>query len=178
MRRLSKTHLGGTAGCVLASRLSEDPNVSVLLLERGKANDHWISRIPVLAQNPLPGTGFTWFPIEPLEYANKRQDIAALRAEVLGGNTRINGTVYQRGSVADYDHWAALGHPDWSYGKIEPFFVKSERNLHQPKSSYRGTKGASKVWSDIFMRSASDFDHFRALENSEVQTRELTIEMV
>lgn len=135
-------HPGGTAGCVLASRLSEDLDVSVLLLERGKANDQWISRIPVLAQNPLPGTGFTWFPIEPLQYANQRQDIQALRAEVIGGNTRINGTVYQRGSVADYDHWAALGHPDWSYEAVQPFFVRSERTLDQPQSSFRGTTGA------------------------------------
>ena len=117
----------------------------MLLLERGKANDNWLSRIPLLAQNPLPGIGFTRLPIEPLEYCNKRQDIGTVWAEVIGGNSRINGNIYQRGSVADYDHWAALGHPDWSYEKVQPFFVKSERSLNQPKSSYRGRKGAAHI---------------------------------
>jgi len=71
-----------------------------------------------------------------------RQDFEAVGGEVIGGNSRINGMVYQRGSVADYDHWAALGHANWSYEKVLPFFVESEKSLDRPKSSYRGTKGA------------------------------------
>lgn len=94
-----------------------------------------------MSQNALPEIGYMSLEIEPLEYCNKRQDILAIRAEVIGGGSRINGTIYQRGSVADYDNSAALGHPDWSYEKVQPYFVKSERTLDQPKSWYRGTKG-------------------------------------
>lgn len=132
---------GGTAGCVLASRLSEDPNTSVLLLERGMANDTWMSRVPLVSSNILdPATGATSWYSEPMKHCDGRRDLLFC-GEVLGGTSRINGMVYTRGSVADYNAWSSMGHPEWDYEKVLPYFVKAETTLNRPKSKYRGDSG-------------------------------------
>jgi len=79
-----------------------------------------------------------------MKYCDDRKSLF-FRGEVLGGASRINSTVYSRGAKADYNAWAALGLPKWSYEKVLPFFVKGERNLNQPKSYFRGTTGKSKL---------------------------------
>lgn len=125
----------------MASRLSENPDVSVLLLERGPANDTWISRIPIVSSdiyNPTGGAA-TW-DCEPMIHCNNRKT-PFFCGEVIGGGSRINAMVYTRGCKADYDSWAALGHPDWSYEKVLPFFVKGERTQDRPKSNYHGDSG-------------------------------------
>ena len=61
--------------------------------------------------------------------------------EVLGGTSRINGMIYTRGSAADYDAWSSMGHPDWGYKKVLPYFMKAETTLHRPQSDYRGHSG-------------------------------------
>ncbi|KAF7874309.1 hypothetical protein EAF04_002981 [Stromatinia cepivora] len=132
---------GGTAGCVLASRLSEDPNVSVLVLERGPANDTWLSRNPLITSDPTISTfGATRWKCEPMKYCDDRRS-GVIRGEVLGGTSRINSMIYTRGTKADYDAWAALGHPDWSYDKLLPYFVKSETSLDYKNSVYHGDTG-------------------------------------
>ena len=126
---------------MLASRLSEDPNISVLLLERGIANDTWMSRIPLVSGNILdPNTGATSWYSEPMTECENRRGLLFF-GEVLGGGSRINGMVYTRGSVADYDSWSAMGHPEWSYEKVLPYFVKGETALDWPQSEYRGSGG-------------------------------------
>ncbi|KAF7944822.1 uncharacterized protein EAE97_005455 [Botrytis byssoidea] len=112
---------GGTAGCVLTSRLSEDLDVSVLLLERGPANDNFMSRIPIVSSNILRSDGgaSSW-KCEPM---------------------KINSMVYTRGTAADYNYWAQLGHLDWSYDKLLPYFMKSETVMGSQESKYRGTSG-------------------------------------
>ncbi|KAF4620148.1 hypothetical protein G7Y89_g14673 [Cudoniella acicularis] len=132
---------GGTAGCVLASRLSENSNTSVLLLERGPVNDTWISRVPIISSNILnPNTGASSWLCEPMKHCNGRQSLLFC-GEVMGGGSRVNGMVYHHGTAADFDSWAEMGHPEWSYEKVLPFFVKSERTIGQPKSDYRGDSG-------------------------------------
>ena len=132
---------GGTAGCVLAARLSEDPNVSVLVLERGTANDTFMAKIPLASSNILDAsTGAVSWNCEPMKYCDNRQSLV-FRGEVLGGTSRINGMVYTRGTAADYDAWADMGHPEWSFEKVLPYFLKSENTLNQPKSEYRGNLG-------------------------------------
>ncbi|KAL8929677.1 MAG: hypothetical protein Q9172_000356 [Xanthocarpia lactea] len=132
---------GGTAGCVLASRLSEDPNRSVLVLERGLANNTWMSRIPLVGSNILsPDMGAVSWYSEPMKHCNDRPDLV-FRGEVLGGTSRINGMIYTRGSVADYDSWASTGYPEWAYDKVLPYFVKAETTMSRPKSFYRGDSG-------------------------------------
>ncbi|KAJ8515208.1 hypothetical protein ONZ45_g7359 [Pleurotus djamor] len=133
---------GGSAGCVLAARLSEDPSVSVLLIERGKVDDTWASRVPLLSANFFrDGAPATIFPGVPQEYANKRI-LNAVIGEGLGGCSRINSTVYTRG-IGDYNLWRDMGHPSWSYDELEPYLIKSECSLSQPPSSYRGKIVAS-----------------------------------
>ncbi|KAF7956579.1 hypothetical protein EAE96_003913 [Botrytis aclada] len=109
----------------LTSRLSEDPNVSVLLLERGPANDNFMSRIPIVSSNILraDGVASSW-ECEPMKHCDDRRSLAFC-GEVMGGGSRINSMVYTRGTAADYDSWAQLGHPDWSYDKLLPYFMKS-----------------------------------------------------
>lgn len=125
----------------MASRLSEDPKTYVLLLERGIANNTWMSRIALVGSNILsPDMGATsWFS-EPMKNYDDRRDLS-FRGEVLGGNSRINGMIYTRGSVGDYDTWASTGHPEWSYEKVLPYFMKAETTMSRPKSYYRGDSG-------------------------------------
>ncbi|MCJ1306972.1 hypothetical protein MMC25_000616 [Agyrium rufum] len=129
----------------LAARLSEDPNVSVLLLERGMARDTWVSRVPLNSSNVLSeDTGSTLLYSEPMTHLENRQALLC-RGEILGGGSRINSMVYTRGSVGDYNAWAAMGHPNWSYEKVLPMFVKAENALAWPESKYRGNSGETCV---------------------------------
>ncbi|ESZ89903.1 hypothetical protein SBOR_9715 [Sclerotinia borealis F-4128] len=129
---------GGTAGCALASRLSENADISVLVLEYGPANDTWLSRNPVISSDPtVPTFGSTRWQCETMEHCDNRRS-GVIRGEVLGGTSRINSMIYTRGCAADYDAWAALGHHEWSYDKVLPYFVKSETSLDYGKSSYHG----------------------------------------
>ncbi|KAI0312853.1 alcohol oxidase [Amylostereum chailletii] len=132
---------GGTAGCVLASRLSEDPDISVLLIERGDVADTWMSRVPLLSGNLFrkDTQAARWF-AQPMREADDRS-LEVVRGEGLGGASRINGMVYTRGSPGDYNGWKAAGNKGWGYSDLEPYFVKSETCLSQPSSSFRGSKG-------------------------------------
>lgn len=136
---------GGTAGCAVASRLSEDPGARVLVLERGRVRDHWLSRIPLLSGSLLGGASL--FQLvrrrsEPLErrrgapesdsehdgwVATKHRRADLRTAEALGGASRINQMLWTRGAPGMYNAWAdVLGHPDWGWDKVEPFFRKIE----------------------------------------------------
>ncbi|KAH9926558.1 alcohol oxidase [Epithele typhae] len=132
---------GGTAGCVLASRLSEDPAVSVLLIEQGPVADTWTSRVPLLSLNVFENDVKTarWWS-QPLTHADNRF-LQIIRGDALGGTSRINGMLYTRGSPGDYNQWALLGNEGWSYDDLEPYFVKSETTRTHPRSQYRGTSG-------------------------------------
>jgi choline dehydrogenase len=77
---------------------------------------------------------------EPMKYCDDRRSLAFC-GEVLGGGSRINSMVYTRGRKADYDAWAEMGHSEWSYEKVLPFFVQGETSLNQPKSGYRSDSG-------------------------------------
>jgi choline dehydrogenase len=132
----------------LASRLSEDPNTSVLVLERGVANYTWLSRVPMISFNIFdPKFGAVTWNSEPLKHCENRK-VPMFTAEVLGGNSRINGTVYSRGSAADYDAWAAMGRTDWSYEKVLPYLLKPRiasagPNRHHAEIQVRGKEKIS-----------------------------------
>ncbi|KAI0351193.1 alcohol oxidase [Trametes cingulata] len=132
---------GGTAGSVLASRLSEDPSVSVLVIEQGPVADTWASRVPVISGNPYRnGTlASTWWSL-PMPQVNGRA-IQVMRGEALGGTSRINSLLYTRGPPGDYNRWRELGCEGWGYEDLEPYFVKSENTLSHPSSKFRGKKG-------------------------------------
>ena len=81
----------------------------------------------------------SWYS-EPMRNCNDRRDLLFC-GEALGGASRINGMVYTRGSVADYDAWSSMGHPEWAYGNVFPFFLKAETALNRPTARYRGQSG-------------------------------------
>lgn len=135
---------GGSAGCVLAHRLTEDPEIRVPLLEAGPSDrSMWID-IPVgfskLLQNPI----YNWrFETEP-EDSVKGRSIAIPRGKTLGGSSSINGMLYVRGQPLDYDTWAQLGNRGWSYESVLPYFKKSE-NYEGEGSDARGRNGPLNV---------------------------------
>ena len=118
----------GSAGCVLAARLSEDPAVRVLLLEAGPPDrSPWI-HLPIGYGKTMWSPVYNWrFETDPDPNMNGRR-IYWPRGKTLGGSSSINGLIYIRGQAEDYDHWAALGNPGWSYDEVLPYFIKSEGN--------------------------------------------------
>jgi len=118
----------GSAGCVLASRLSERPETRVLLLEAGpRDTSPWI-HLPIGYGKTMWSDKVNWrFETDPDPNMNGRR-IYWPRGKTLGGSSSINGLIYIRGQKEDYDHWKALGNAGWGYEDVLPYFIKSEGN--------------------------------------------------
>jgi choline dehydrogenase len=122
----------GSAGCVLAARLTEDPKTRVLLLEAGGGADHFLVKMPLGMMKAMLKPDLTWRMItEPEPTLNGRR-LFLPRGRLLGGSSSINGMVYMRGHSADYDRWAQKGARGWSHAEVLPYFRRMER-------SWRGT---------------------------------------
>ncbi len=122
----------GTAGCVLAARLSEDPGNSVCLIEAGGEDRHLFIQVPALVAAAIGRPHLNWrFLSTPQAQLDNRQ-IPVPRGHVIGGSGSINGMVYFRGHPKDFDDWAALGNPGWSYAEVLPYFIRSESNAAFP----------------------------------------------
>ncbi|MGO4893686.1 choline dehydrogenase [Flavobacterium sp. W21_SRS_FM6] len=116
----------GSAGCVLANRLTEDANTSVLLLETGGSDRSIFIQMPTALSIPMNTKKYAWqFHTEPEPYLNNRE-MHCPRGKVLGGSSSINGMVYVRGHARDFDEWQEHGAQDWDYQHCLPYFKKAE----------------------------------------------------
>jgi choline dehydrogenase len=135
----------GSAGCVLANRLSEDAHVSVLLVETGGSDRSIFIQMPTALSIPMNTKKYAWqFETEAEPHLNNRK-MHCPRGKVLGGSSSINGMVYVRGHAKDFDQWAEEGAIDWDYAHCLPYFKKSEEwalaGQNPETAEYRGTEG-------------------------------------
>jgi choline dehydrogenase len=124
----------GTAGCVLAARLSEDPSIRVCLLEAGAWDRNPLIHIPAAVGAAIATAALNWRFLTVPQAGLDNRRIPIPRGRVVGGSGSINGMVYFRGQRLDFDEWAAAGNSGWSYHEVLPYFLRSERN-----ESYAGS---------------------------------------
>jgi choline dehydrogenase len=130
----------GSAGCVLAARLTEDANTRVLLIEAGPPDRSWRINMPAAVGSLLSSDRFNWnYVSEPEPHLDGRR-LTHPRGRVLGGSSSINGMVYIRGHAKDYDGWASSGLPGWSYADVLPYFKRAERHV-LGGNAYHGRSG-------------------------------------
>jgi choline dehydrogenase len=133
----------GSAGSVLANRLSASPEIRVLLLEAGGSDNSFYVRMPAGIAN-LSGPRFNWGYETAPQAAMKGRRMYWPRGRLIGGSSSVNAMVYMRGQPADYDHWRQLGNAGWSYDDVLPYYKKAERNerLHD---GFHGADGPLNV---------------------------------
>ena len=134
---------GGPAGCVLARRLVETGNVTVLLLEAGASDNHPLIHMPA-GFTKLTGTSHSWGYTTVPQKGLQNKAVWYPQGRVLGGGSSINAQVYTRGNPWDYNNWAANGCEGWSYENILPYFLKAEDN-NRYANEYHGQGGPLKV---------------------------------
>ena len=137
---------GGSAGCVLANRLSADPDNRVLLLEAGGSGRNPLYRVPLIAGKLSRNHFGDWnYQTEPEAGVNGRR-VDWPRAKMLGGCSMVAGMLYVRGHPSDFDTWAELGNRGWSYREVLPYFKRAEDH-EEGASAYHGGGG------ELFVRS-------------------------
>ncbi len=135
---------GGSAGCVLASRLSADPSASVCLLEAGPKDNNVLIHCPAgLALLAQTGQANWAFQTVPQPGLNGRRGYQP-RGKVLGGSSSVNAMIYLRGQPQDYEHWAALGNPGWGWNEVLPLFKLAEHN-ERGADAWHGSGGPLNV---------------------------------
>ena len=133
----------GSAGCILANRLSENPNNSVILVEAGAADTHPFIHIPAGFVNLMTNPSVNWmFSTCPQDHLNGRT-MNMPRGKVFGGTSSINGMLYVRGQTQDFDHWAQAGNTGWSFEDVLPYFKKSVQTHLNPLPANKDMHGFS-----------------------------------
>jgi choline dehydrogenase len=156
----------GSAGCVLANRLSADPSVKVLLLEAGPRDDYFWIRIPIGFYYCQMNPRVDWCYVSEPEPGLDGRRINVPRGKTLGGSSSINGMAYIRGHASDYDGWRDLGNKGWGWSDVLPYFRRSESYMHG-SDELHGAEGELHVedhrvrWPvlDDFMKAAAETGH-------------------
>ena len=138
----------GSAGSVLANRLSADPKYKVLVLEAGRESHPW-SRVPVGFAKLIENPAANWLYASEPEASTGNRRVPVPRGKLLGGSSSINGMVFVRGQSQDYDTWAQLGNRGWSYREVLPIFRDMESYQGEGDEEYRGRNGPLKVTENI-----------------------------
>lgn len=131
----------GSAGCVLANRLSEDPSTTVCVLEAGGRDWHPYIHLPAGFIKTYAMPSVNWMYKMEASDGTAGRSIAAPRGKTLGGSSSINGHIYNRGQAADFDHWAQRGNRGWGYADVLPYFRRLERRVGFGEDRYRGRDG-------------------------------------
>jgi choline dehydrogenase len=135
----------GSAGSVLANRLSEDPATTVCVLEAGPADWHPYIHLPAGFIKTFYNASINWcYSQEPGAYTAGRR-IFSPRGKTLGGSSSINGHIYNRGQRQDFDTWAQIGNSGWGYADVLPYFKRLERRIGDGEATYRGRDGSLTV---------------------------------
>ncbi len=134
----------GSAGAVVANRLSADPRHTVLLLEAGPAGHPW-SRIPVGYAKLITNPAVNWLYRGEPEASTSGRRLPVPRGRMLGGSSAINGLAFVRGQAQDFDTWAQMGNAGWSYAEVLPFFKRMERYEGGGDDAFRGREGPLRV---------------------------------
>ena len=153
----------GSAGCVLANRLSEDPDTTVLLLEAGGEDSNFWIKVPAGFDKAMTTRSINWnYVSEPEAHIDDRR-IDTPRGKVLGGSSSINGMMWVRGNPLDYESWVEMGATGWSYREVLPYFKRSE-TFAGGGDDYRGGEGPLRTQHgpmesplfQVFMEAASE----------------------
>lgn len=135
----------GSAGCVLASRLSEDPNTSVCVLEAGPSDWHPYIHLPAGFIKTFHMKSINWAYQQEVGPWTGGRSIYAPRGKTLGGSSSINGHIYNRGQRMDFDTWAQMGNRGWGYADVLPYFRRLEKRIGEGEDTYRGREGGLTV---------------------------------
>ena len=131
----------GSAGCVLANRLSADPSITVCLIEGGSHDNNLRIQTPAGTITLYKSRTYSWnFHSVPQHHLNNRE-IHIPRGKMLGGSSSMNSMIYIRGHASDYDRWEHAGCPGWGWKDVLPYFKKSEKNLLGQDPAYHGVSG-------------------------------------
>jgi choline dehydrogenase len=151
----------GSAGCVLANRLSEDPDLKVILLEAGEKKPSFATDVPGMTMRLIGNPATDWGHMSEPDPSLGGRSLMWSGGRMVGGGSSINGLVYIRGLQRDYDAWEAAGCPGWGWSGVEPYFRKAEHydEAGAPSLGRNGKLGVSNIRS-LHPRKRSDPDPF------------------